>query len=113
MSHRDEMLGFRFFALSLAQLDELRTICSGVQSRPARKREGLVTGAFTLHEEADYSWVKRFIEECNIPESDYGLFVSISTSRDSEVVRLPAMAAEIFRRVGGQIDFSFTVLADE
>lgn len=113
MSHRDEFLGFRFFALSPAQLDELRNVCPDVQSRPARKREGLVTGALNLRPDADYSWLKSFIDERNIPDCDYGLFVSVSTSSDSEIVRLPQFAADIFRQVGGVIDFSFTVLSDE
>jgi hypothetical protein len=113
MPHRDELLGFRFFALSPTQLDELRQVWPDVESRPARRREGLVTGALTLRPNTDYSWLKSFITQHGIPESDYGLFVSVSTSSDSEIVRLPQIAAEIFRQVGGQIDFSFTVLSDD
>ncbi len=111
--HRKEVVAFRFLALRQSHLDELREIHPGVVSRPARKRDGLVTGVFDLQVAVDYSWIKPFIEQRQIPESDYGLFVSISTSSDSEIVSLPKFAADIFRRVGGGIDFSFTVLSDE
>jgi hypothetical protein len=111
--HRKDVFAFRFLALSPAHLNQLRQICADVVSRSARKREGLVTGVFDLRAGVDYSWIKQFIDEHRIPERDYGLFVSISTSSDSEIVSLPQFAADIFRQVGGGIDFSFTVLSDE
>ena len=113
MVHRDELIGFRFFALSPAQLDELRKVCPDAQGRPARKREGFIVGSFTLHAGGDYSWLKPFIQACQIPACDYGLFVSVSTSSESAIVRLPEFAADIFHDVGGVMDFSFTVLSDE
>jgi hypothetical protein len=111
--HRKDVVAFRFLALLPAHLDELREIHPGVVSRPARKREGLVTGVFDLQSGVDYSWIGGFIDQRQIPESDYGLFVSISTSNDSDIVSLPQFAADIFRHVGGGIDFSFTVLSEE
>lgn len=111
--HRKDVFAFRFLALSPAQLKELCEVCAEVVSRPARKKDGFVTGVFDLYADRDYSWVRPFIEEHGIPECDYGLFVSVSTSSDSEIVSVPQFVADIFRSVGGGLDFSFTVLSDE
>jgi hypothetical protein len=111
--HRKDVFAFRFLALSPAHLNELREICPEAVSRPVRKREGLVTGVFDLRDDVDYSWIGSFIEERRISENDYGLFVSVSTSSDSEIISLPQFVADIFRKVGGGLDFSFTVLSDE
>ena len=110
--HRKDVFAFRFLALSSSSLEELRKICPQAISRPVRRREGLVTGVFDLQVDQDYSWVKAFIAKHLVSENDYGLFVSVSTDSDSEIVSLPKFAADLFREVGGGIDFSFTVLSE-
>jgi hypothetical protein len=106
-------VSFRFLALSPPQFDALRQHRPDVMSRPSRGRPGQVTGVFDLCENEDYAWMKPFIAAHEIPFTDYGLFVSISTSSDSEIVRVPQFASDIYREIGGVLDFSFTVLADE
>lgn len=111
--HRKDVFAFRFLALSPVTLEALRKLCPEAISRPVRKREGMVTGVFDLDGDHDYTWIKSFIDQHQIPECDYGLFVSVSTDSDSEIISLPKFAAEIFRAVGGGIDFSFTVLSED
>ncbi len=112
MSYRDESVSFRFFALSASQAAELLNLRPDATSRPARGRKGCVIGTFVLEAGVNYDWIARFIEQNKIPEEDYGIFVSISTSSDSDVVRLPRFAAELSRSLGGVIDFSFTSLPE-
>jgi len=113
MAYKDESVSFRFLTLSPEELDVLRDFCPDVTSRPARGREGRVTGIFDLREGEDYGWIKDFIKTHSIATTEHGLFVSISTSSDSDIVRVPQFAVELIREVGGVIDFSFTVLADD
>jgi hypothetical protein len=72
-----------------------------------------VTGVFDLYESRDYSWIIGFIVQHNIAPTDYGLFISISTSNDSEISTVPQFAADLYRQTGGVIDVSFTVLSDD
>jgi hypothetical protein len=113
MGHRDESLSFRFFSLSPTELEALREFHTNVESRRARGREGRVTAVFELREGEDYGWLKDFAKRHNIAATEYGLFVSISTSSDSEIVRVPQFAIDLIREVGGIIDFSFTVLSND
>lgn len=113
MAYRDESVAWRFLALSPAQLTSLRRHCPDAISRPSRGREECVTGVFDLHESADYHWIGEFIEQHGIARHEYGLFVSISTSSDSEIVQVPEFALELVRKFGGMVHFSFTVLSED
>jgi hypothetical protein len=113
MAYRDESVAWRFLALSPAQLTSLRRHCPDAISRASRLREGCVTGVFDLHEGVDYDWIGTFIEEHAIASDQYGLFVSISTSSDSEIVLTPGFAVELVRKFGGVVHFSFTVLSED
>lgn len=96
-----------------SELDALREHCADARSRPARAREGRVTAVFSLRAGVDYTWLAEFIERHEISEEEYGLVFAVSTSFPSGVVRAPAFAAKLHRKVGGVLDFSFTVLTEE
>jgi hypothetical protein len=113
MAYSDTFIAFRFLSLTPAERDSLLRLSSDIESRPARGIEGRVTGIFALNEGVDYGWIGRFITEHNISKTDYGLFISISTSRDSDLVRVPDFATDLFRVLGGVIDFSFTSISED
>jgi hypothetical protein len=113
MGYKDESISFRFLALSSTELDELRQSRPDVISRSARGREGRLTGVFDLRAGEDYQWLKGFINCHNISPETYGLFMSVATSSDSEIISVPRFAVDLVREIGGVIDFSFTVLSDE
>jgi hypothetical protein len=112
VAHRDISISFRFFALTAEDLAHLRHHRPDARSRPSRFREGCVTGVFDLEPAGDYSWLDGYVQERSICRDESGLFVSVSTSSDSEIVRIPDYAIALVRAVGGVVDFSFTVLSD-
>ena len=108
----NEKFGFRFGSLSEAQAHALREHCPSVEVRPRRDTPGRFVGSFSLSLTDNYDWLQPFVQEGNISDSEYGLFVSLVTRHDSEIVSLPPFVLDLHRRVGGGIDFSFTVVFD-
>lgn len=108
----NEEFWFRFTSLSEVQVQALQAHCVNVEVRPKRNRSGQFVASFQLSHTSAYDWLPSFIKDCNIGDSEYGLFVSLVTSYDSEIVTLPAFVLDIHRRVGGQIEFSFTMVSD-
>jgi hypothetical protein len=51
------------------------------------------------------------VQNEGIPDSEYGIFVSIATAHDSEIVEVPAFVLALHRRVGGKVEFSFTFIS--
>jgi hypothetical protein len=113
MAYRTVRIGFRFLALTEQALVELREFQDAVMSRSSLTNPGFVTGGFDLNEEKSYDWIGPFVAKHGIDESDYGLFVSLRTDSDSDMVTIPDFALNLSREIGGEIAFSFTVLSDE
>lgn len=57
--------------------------------------------------------VQRVIYALDISAVSRGLWVSLSTERDSDGIHVPAFVAEIFLKLRGQLDFSFTFIDTE
>lgn len=110
--HGNEEYWFRFMSLSEAQVHALQDHRVGVEVRPKRNTPGRFVASFRLSHASSYDWLPSFIQTCHIADSEYGVFVSIVTKHDSEIVTLPAYVLEVHRRAGGQLEFSFTVVAD-
>lgn len=106
----NEEFWFRFIALSESDLRTLREICAVVESRGKKNAPGRYVASFRLEEGHDYGWVREFVRGLRANESEYGIFVSLSTPHDSEIVTLPQFVLDLYRNVGGgKIEFSFTV----
>ena len=107
----NEEFWFRFVSLSESQVNVLRQHCGELEVRPKRNAPGLFVASFRLNADSAYDWLPSFLRDHNLAESSYGVFVSLVTTHDSEVVALPAFVLEVHRRAGGQIEFSFTLVS--
>ena len=108
----NEEFWFRFLSLSETQVHALQDHCVSVEVRPKRNMPGQFIASFRLSQASAYDWLPSFVKTCNIADADYGVFVSLLTKHDSEIVTLPAFVLDVHRRVGGQIEFSFTMVSD-
>lgn len=103
---------FRFFHLSKEQADRVVEANPQAKIRPSRKVLGAFVVSFQLVEDGDYSWLDALISLWNLSQEDFGFFLSLLTARDSDIVSLPVFVGELFRRMGGCFDFSFTFIED-
>jgi hypothetical protein len=108
----NEEFWFRFMSLTETQVHALRGHCISIEVRPKRNAPGQFVASFRLSSTGAYDWLPSFVRACNIADSDYGVFVSLLTKHDSEIVTLPAFVLDVHRLVGGQIEFSFTMVSD-
>jgi hypothetical protein len=105
-----ERVGFRFFRITKAQVDEISKLYPRANVKPARNDVDKYVVFWWLQETERYEELADFIGKANLHEEDYGLFVSLRTDYDSGVIRVPQFALNLSRRVGGVIDFSYTVV---
>lgn len=108
----NEEFWFRLMSLSETQVRALQDHCVSVEVRPKRNKPGQFIASFRLSNSSAYDWLPSFVRSCNLADSEYGVFVSLLTKHDSEIVTLPAFVLDVHRCVGGQIEFSFTMVAD-
>lgn len=108
----NEEFWFRFMSLSDTQVRALQEHCVSVEVRPKRNTPGQFVASFRLSSACAYDWLPSFVRTFNIEDSEYGVFVSLLTKHDSEIVTLPSYVLGIHRSIGGQIEFSFTVVSD-
>jgi hypothetical protein len=109
MNERLERVGFRFFRLTKLQADEVIQLYPGAKIRPTRKEEEHYVVSLWLQENERYEDLVKFVAEAGLQEEEYGLFVSVRTDFDTGIVRAPQFALRLSRRVGGVVDFSYTV----
>lgn len=113
MSNKLERVGFRFFRLQKSQADEIAKLYPKVNIRPARGSSEHYVVSWWLQETETYDWLMDFLAEANLGYEDYGLFVSLRTDSDTDIIRVPQFALDLSRRVGGVIDFSYTYIGQE
>lgn len=68
---------------------------------------------FDIRPDCDYSWIEGFLKQQGIGDDKYGIFISITTSRDEDGLTVPGHVLSLCRLVGGTLDFSFCSLPDE
>jgi hypothetical protein len=113
MACKMERVGFRLFRLSKAQVGEITKLYPKAEVRPARGSSGGYVVSWWLQETETYDWLIDFLADAKLGHEDYGLFVSLRTDSDSDIIRVPQFALELSRRVGGVIDFSYTYIEQE
>lgn len=108
--YRNRRDGFRFLRLTheQAKLVTDREPSASIKERKAEPGQYVVS--FWLREDGDYNWLPGTLAEFSLSENDYGFFISLVTASDSEIVSLPDHVADLYRKLGGQLDFSFTVV---
>jgi hypothetical protein len=114
MSHNgNEEFWFRFGSLSEPQVHALKGLCGSVEVRPKRNVAGRFVASFRLDPARSYDWLPSFVRDGGFSGSEYGVFVSLVTGYDSEIVEVPAFVLDLHRQVGGKLEFSFTVVQIE
>jgi hypothetical protein len=112
MSYREDRIAFRFVNLTKEEADELSKHRADAIVRPQRGDPGKYIMSFpnmNLNAEDDYSWIEVLIQKYGLSEDKYDFFVSLLTDSDRNVMVVPKFARALFRRIGGQIEFSYTV----
>ncbi len=112
-TNKRERVGFRFFRLSRDQVDKVAKIYPKASIRPSRVGSEHYVVSWWLEEIETYDWLMDFLTEAKLGYEDYGLWVSLRTDSDSDIIRVPQFALELSRRVGGVIDFSYTIIGQE
>ena len=108
----NEEYWFRFRSLTETQVHALQNHGVHVELRPKRNSPGQFVASFRLSHADAYDWLPSFVQTYELADSEYGVFGSLLTNHDSEIVTLPAFILDVHRRVGGQIEFSFTMVED-
>jgi len=105
---------FRVMGLSVEGIEELQSLTGDIPVHQGThfKDVTVSVAAFSIEEEADFSWVRSFLKKHHIDEEHYGVYVSITTSRDEDGVTLPSHILALCRSAGGTVDFSFCSLPD-
>jgi hypothetical protein len=108
MSFRHERIGFRFLNLPRDISERLRTLAANSTVRPQHGQLDRYVVSFWLEPSNNYDWIEHAIQEHELSEADYGLFASLVTESDSDMMAVPDFVKALFRRVGGRLEFSFT-----
>jgi len=108
MDWKKQKNGFRFTRLARSQAEELASLGSGVRIQPKKDKPDEYVGWIDLEEGGEYGWILDFVERHRPGEEDYGLFVSLVTEIDTDIIRAPRFAMDLSRRAGGVVDFSYT-----
>ena len=77
------------------------------ESRIAPKRS-LV--AVPIQNQGDADWIANLVRERGLDDGSYEMVVSVESENDSEMSLLPEHASSLFRRIGGRLEFAYTLL---
>ena len=113
MSWKKQRTHFRFTRLTRSQAEELASLGTGVEIKPKKDKPDEYVGVIPLEEGGEYGWIVDFVERHRPGEEDYGLFVSLVTEIDTDIIRAPRFALDLSRRAGGVVDFSYTYVEPE
>lgn len=101
---------FRAVGLLADQVDAFRKCLDGlpVESQRRRGKDDYVV-AVELSDSTVCNAVRQALSSCPLT-APYGIYVSLVTENDSDGVTLSPFVCDFWRHVGGNIDFSFTVV---
>ena len=101
---------FRFKRLDQKTSDRVLQLEPSATVRKSRKEKDRFVVSFWLEEAKDYSWLESFIQEHQVKRQEYDFFISLVTESDSEIIAVPDYVQEMFKALGGDLLFSFTVV---
>lgn len=108
--YRHVRIHFRITALTEKKLYLLEeTVASARPLGVGRnfKNPKLFVATFKIKKGRRYDDLCKFLSANKIPESTYGLYISILTTKLISGVSVPDYVLKVFRRTGGHIDFVF------
>lgn len=101
---------FRFLRLDEPQAEALRLVCPDVRLKRRRGGGRFFVGEVSLDPDQDYRWIKKFIEQHALAETEYGFFVSVVTEYGSPIIGAPKHVVKLIQAVGGVVGFSFKIV---
>lgn len=111
MSHdNSEKFSFRYLRADAALVE---AILSHEPGAAVHVRGEKTTVVIRLREGGDYTWIREVNERFKLAPDRFGVWVSLVTEWDSEIVGLPPYAVDLVRLVGGRVEFSVTFIADD
>jgi hypothetical protein len=112
MAYKNERYWLRFFHLSQEHGDKLRAVYfyEGIRAVPNKDFPGKFVISLPLNEALALAPIREFITDAKLGEDAYGVFVSLVTDRETAIVSVPKFVRDLIRDVGGQVDFSFTII---
>ena len=101
---------FRFLRLDRQQAERVKGEFSDHTVRPAPGNHDrfIVTAGVSVGTKLD--WIERFVHEEGISEEHYDFFISTVTDTDTRIVSMPTNMVDLLRKIGGSVEFSFTVV---
>lgn len=111
MSHENnEEYWFRYLDAKPALVEAI----TGRESRAeVRKKGERSTVSFPLNPGESYEWISEINDRFNLAPECFGVFVSLLTEYDSEIVTLPRFVVDLVQLVGGRVEFSVTFVMED
>ena len=110
INYKEEKYYFRVIDVTKYELnkliDDLRNICSFQQNK--FKNTDNYTIIIELNTKSNYSKLEEFVFQHPEIKERYGIYVSLVTDRDSDGLSVPTYVINLFLKIGGTFDFSFT-----
>ena len=103
-------LHFRIIGLTAAQVRRFKQNVLSVQNYKLgnyHENSALFVMTFKIKKSESYNDLCGFLKTARLPDTSYGLWVSILTTRMSGGVRVPDHIVRLYKRTGGLIDFNF------
>ncbi len=65
-----------------------------------------------IDEEINTELVSKIISNLPVEDEQYGIWVSFTSNFDNGGVRFPKYVTQLYKKIGGYIDFSYIIIAD-
>ena len=100
---------FRFLRLDLGQAERIASQFPGSKVRGIPDTPDFSI-AVSVSEETNLDWIEDFVHDEGLAEEQYDFFISTLTDTDSRIVSMPTNMVNLLRKIGGSVEFSFTVV---
>ena len=112
--HKTEGFAYRFMDLSGTKMVSFKKITSQNTHKVIKSRNDETFNViFDLNNNFYVDEIQELVDKLEINERSRGLWVSLSTERDSDGIHVPDPIRKAYLRLGGQLDFSFTFIDGE
>jgi hypothetical protein len=107
MTIRKEQYYFRIIRLqqSLVEYIENEMKPANFEKRISKNMKNFVI-SFPITKEIDQKRIADFLSKNNIPDSQYGIFVTLTTNKDIDGLGFPTYVTKFHQLIGGNIDVS-------
>jgi hypothetical protein len=101
---------FRILGLTMNEIEKLKNKYHIELKNDMLRNTSISTVVIALDDVQICNTIERIIKEMNLFEKEYGIWASVVTELDSSGASFPEFISDLHHRIGGKIDFSFTVV---